>query len=444
MKNIGSISFRLALCFIFVLMLWAGCKKEEEPEVTLPEVTTLAAIDITAISATAGGIVVSDGGSVMVTCGVVWHTDSNVTLQHMTAYTTDSSASGTFAGYLNNLIPNTDYYHRAYATNSAGTVYGDVLVFRTLDTIPELTAREKTINDYEDNYIGSMVSDPGWTGNVNGCLAGTISQDAKKKVLQRLNYFRRLVGLSDNVTENTTQHQGCMEASLIFKAQNNLSQYPPQHWSCWTQAGYNAAGTSNIAWGVASSGDYCVHTSYGVTGFMEDPGSYNKPVVHRAWLLMPGLQQIGIGSTNSTACLQWQGNYTSAAAAPGFIAYPPPGYIPNQITFPRWSFTIPAGGSFTNAQVTMEDENGATIPLNVINKPVDIAMVAPLKYLVWEPQINPKTFTADKKFIVTITGITGASQSTYSYEVIVVPVIPSYKTGSQYETDHRIIMPLSQ
>lgn len=75
------------------------------------------------------------------------------------------------------------------------------------DKPKELTPREKAIKDYEDNYIGSYVSDPAWTGNTNGCSAGTISQESRDKTLQRLNYFRRLVGLSDNVVENPAQHQ---------------------------------------------------------------------------------------------------------------------------------------------------------------------------------------------------------------------------------------------
>lgn len=308
------------------------------------------------------------------------------------------------------------------------------------DKPKELTPREKAIKDYEENYIGSYVDDPGWTGNTTGCVAGTISQDARNKTIKRLNYFRRLVGLSDNVVENPAQHQGCQEASLVFKAQNNLSHFPPQSWKCWTQAAYDAAATANIGWGTATSGAFTVHTSYGVSGFIEDAGDHNKAVGHRAWFFMPGLTKLGVGSTNSTCCMQWKDNYTPSGPSPEFIAYPPKGFIPNQITYPRWSFTLPGGGSFTNAKVTMTDGAGANVSLTIVNKPGNISQGYPLKHLVWEPNINVKNLTADAKYTVTITDITGAAQTTYTYEVTVIPVTPSYKKAAPGDLGERLFL----
>ncbi|MFO7722528.1 MAG: hypothetical protein R6V49_04815 [Bacteroidales bacterium] len=303
----------------------------------------------------------------------------------------------------------------------------------------ELTPREKAIKDYTDNYIGSYVDDPVWTGNPTNCVAGTISQDSRDKVIQRLNYFRRLVGLSDNVTENPDQHQGCQEASLIFKAQNNLSHFPPQSWKCWTQAGRSAAETSNIAWGTASSGGNAIHTTRGISGFIEDEGANNKEVGHRAWFLMPGLFKLGVGSTNSTCCMQWKDNYNTTGTSPEFIAYPPKGYVPNQVVFPRWSFAIPTGATFTNATVTMTDANGANVSLNIVNKPANQPGSYPLRHLVWEPNINVTNIAADATYTVTINNIQGAPQTSYTYEVIVIPVTPSFKK-SKADTDIRIFM----
>jgi hypothetical protein len=314
------------------------------------------------------------------------------------------------------------------------------------DDKKELTPREKAIKDYEENYIGSMVEDPGWTGSTNGCNAGTISDDARQKVLQRLNYFRRLVGLSDNVTENVSQHQANQEASLIFKAQNNLSHFPPPSWACWTQAGRDAAETANIAWGTATSGSFCVHTSYGVSGFIEDAGAHNTAVGHRAWFFMPGLTRLGIGSTNSTSSMQWKDNYSSSGPVPtsGFIAYPPAGYMPNHITYPRWSFTLPGGANFTNAKVTMTDENGGNVPLTIVNNPAHQPGSFPLRHLVWEPQITPAHFMNDMKYTVTITDITGGPQASYTYEVIIIPVTPSYKKAAPGDMGERIFLAAQQ
>lgn len=308
------------------------------------------------------------------------------------------------------------------------------------DKPKDLTPREKAIKDYTDNYIGSFVTDPAWTGSTNGCNEGTISQDARNKVIQRLNYFRRICGLKDNVVENPDQHVGCQKASLCFKAQNNLSHFPPQSWACWSQAGYDAAGTSNIAWGTATSGDYCVHSSYGVSGFIEDAGANNTKVGHRAWFLMPGLFKLGVGSTNSTCCMQWKDNYNTTGTAGEFIAYPPSGFVPNAIVYPRWSFTIPTGAGFTGATVTMTDANGAPVTCNVINKPAHQPGSYPLQHLVWEPNINPATIMADAKYTVTINNVTGAPKTTYTYEVTIIPVTPSFKKISPEDTDNRVFM----
>jgi hypothetical protein len=308
------------------------------------------------------------------------------------------------------------------------------------DNPTELTPREKAIKDYTDNYIGSMVNDPVWTGNTTGCIEGTISQDARNKVIQRLNYFRRLCGLTSNVVENPDQHVGCQQAALVFKAQNQLSHYPTASWKCFTQAAADAAASSNIALGSATSGDYCVHSTYGVSGFIEDAGSNNLKVGHRAWFLMPGLFKLGIGSTNTSCCMQWKDNYNTSGTSGEFIAYPPAGLVPNQVVYPRWSFTVPAGVGFTNATVTMTDQSGAPVTLNIINKPAYQAGVYPLQHLVWEPNINPSAITADTKYTVTIANITGGTKTSYTYDVTIIPVTPSYKKAAPDATDFKVFM----
>lgn len=296
---------------------------------------------------------------------------------------------------------------------------------------PQLTERDLAVKDYEENYIASFCADPQWTGSVTGCQEGTISQEAKTKVLQRLNYFRRICGLSDNLTENTSQHVMCQKASLIFKAENNLSHYPPQSWACWSQAGYDAAGKSNIAWGTATSGDFCVHSTYGISGFIEDPGAGNEKVGHRAWFLLPGLNSVGIGSTNSTSCIMWENNFTSGGVAPEFIAYPPKGYVPNSIVYPRWSFSVPGGANYSGCTVTMTDATGATIANNIVHKGVGQPGSLPEAQLVWEPQGINLQSSADQTFTITINGVQGAAQATYTYDVTVIPVTASAKKAAQ-------------
>ena len=63
-----------------------------------------------------------------------------------------------------------------------------------------LTERASVIEDYKKNYLGSAITDPGWTGDISSCNAGTSPQVTHDKVIKRMNYFRKLAGLNDNTT----------------------------------------------------------------------------------------------------------------------------------------------------------------------------------------------------------------------------------------------------
>ena len=57
------------------------------------------------------------------------------------------------------------------------------------------------IDDYKENYLGSAVStaELNWTGSTANCDPGTISDVSSTKVVQRVNYFRRLAGVPDDI-----------------------------------------------------------------------------------------------------------------------------------------------------------------------------------------------------------------------------------------------------
>ena len=98
-------------------------------EIVLPTVTTTEVTNITVSSATCGGNVTSDGGGTITARGVCWSTNQNPTIEDNK--TTNGSGIGSFTSSLSNLASQTTYYVRAYATNEAGTVYGEVKSFTT-------------------------------------------------------------------------------------------------------------------------------------------------------------------------------------------------------------------------------------------------------------------------------------------------------------------------
>ena len=95
----------------------------------MPTVTTTEVTNIKVSSATCGGNVTSDGNGTVTARGICWSTSSTPTIDDNK--TTDGSGIGSFTSSLSNLASQTTYYVRAYATNEAGTSYGEEKSFTT-------------------------------------------------------------------------------------------------------------------------------------------------------------------------------------------------------------------------------------------------------------------------------------------------------------------------
>ena len=100
------------------------------PAAQYASVTTSEVTEITGNSAICGGNVTTDNGSAVTAKGVCWSTSQNPTVENNK--TEDGSGIGVYTSYMTNLEPNTTYYVRAYATNVAGTSYGEEKTFTTL------------------------------------------------------------------------------------------------------------------------------------------------------------------------------------------------------------------------------------------------------------------------------------------------------------------------
>lgn len=153
----------LTLLIIFwgiILILTASCKKKEYAN--MPVVSTVPVTNIAATTATCGGIIVSDGEGTITANGVCWSTETNPTLANGT--TKDRTDSSIFISHIFGLKPVTTYYVRAYATNIAGTAYGDQQTFTTGEVPivfnPDLTydsVADFDGNSYRTIQIGTQV-----------------------------------------------------------------------------------------------------------------------------------------------------------------------------------------------------------------------------------------------------------------------------------------------
>jgi uncharacterized protein (TIGR02145 family) len=103
---------------------------EREAVLNLPQLTTRYISSITQREAMTGGTIVSDGGSEILAKGVVWSRNREPNL-FLSTKTNEGGGTSSFISNLTNLAADTRYYVRAYATNDAGTEYGQEQTFMT-------------------------------------------------------------------------------------------------------------------------------------------------------------------------------------------------------------------------------------------------------------------------------------------------------------------------
>ena len=95
-----------------------------------PTVTTDTISNIGPYTATCGGDVITGGGTDVTDRGVCWSTSHNPTIAD--PHTIDGTGTGVFTSEITGLEPLTTYYVRAFATNIAGTEYGQEVSFTTM------------------------------------------------------------------------------------------------------------------------------------------------------------------------------------------------------------------------------------------------------------------------------------------------------------------------
>ncbi|MCX6793160.1 MAG: fibrobacter succinogenes major paralogous domain-containing protein [Candidatus Falkowbacteria bacterium] len=109
------------------------------PTVVLPSVST-AALSITGVSSlSSGGIISNDGFGQITSKGICWSTSNNPTLND--SCSNEGGGKAEFTSSVTVSDPEAIYYVRSYATNSAGTTYGNEV----------MTCGATTVNDTEDN-----------------------------------------------------------------------------------------------------------------------------------------------------------------------------------------------------------------------------------------------------------------------------------------------------
>jgi hypothetical protein len=96
----------------------------------VPTLSTTIISSINSTTAISGGAIITDGGSEIIARGVCWSTSALPTIDN--SKTIDGSGTGSFSSNISGLLKGGEEYHvRAYATNVAGTGYGDDIILKT-------------------------------------------------------------------------------------------------------------------------------------------------------------------------------------------------------------------------------------------------------------------------------------------------------------------------
>ena len=164
-----SISLKQLITISFLLLVTAiSCDRGDKIQ---PLVYTLDVKERSSSKALVTGVVTYDGGLPLSAKGFVWGTGSKPTLSNSFSVD-DTNSAGTYTHILSNLSPQTKYYVRAYATNSEGTAYGEVLSFTTEDfdwslnsvTILTQSSNTEVLETYGFSYnVDNLLSRIDWT-----------------------------------------------------------------------------------------------------------------------------------------------------------------------------------------------------------------------------------------------------------------------------------------
>ncbi len=150
---------------------------------TIPVVATIQASTITAETALSGGTVTDGGGAPIAACGICWNTSGNPSTAD--AKTLDTVKAGAFRSLAVKLTPDTKYFYRVYASNIAGTGYGEIDTLTTGSLRLPAVSTSETVSIYSYKATGAgNVTDDGNAPVIRGvCINTTGNPNATDRIV---------------------------------------------------------------------------------------------------------------------------------------------------------------------------------------------------------------------------------------------------------------------
>ena len=152
---------------------------------------------------------------------------------------------------------------------------------------------------------------------------GELKQEALQATVNRLNALRRIAGLNP-VTLDADLCENAQYGAVLLASSDYFGHSPPQPADMdddFYQKAFEAASSSNIAWGYGLTG--------AVDGFMDDSDGGNiDRLGHRRWQLNPTMGKVGFGYADNRTT-EKVFDRSASGGDYDFVAWPASGYFPS-------------------------------------------------------------------------------------------------------------------
>jgi uncharacterized protein (TIGR02145 family) len=334
----------------------------------LPTLSTTGISQLARNTAVSGGNITSNGGANVTARGVCWSTSPNPTIA-LTTKTVDGSGNAIFTSNLTTLTAGTTYFVRAYATNVAGTDYGNELSFTTLAAIlPTLTTSAVTSITSTTAISGGTVTDNGggvitargivWGTTTNPTIGTNqgITTDGNSIGIFTSNLTNLIPFSAYYVRAYSTNAAGTAYGNEIsFNATNINVTIGTQIWSTnnldvttYRDGTPIPQVTDPTQWGNLTTGAWCYYANdpangaiygklynwYAVIGIHDnDPNTPNKTLTPTGWHIPTDIEyntlinylggaSIGGGKMKSMGTSLWENPNVGATNESGFTGLP--------------------------------------------------------------------------------------------------------------------------
>lgn len=273
-----------------------GAEESFTSLVALPTLITELINTVTLSTAESGGNITDDGGGTITERGVCWSPTTGPIVSD--SKTSDGSGTGSFTSSITGLSSNTTIYVRAFATNSAGTAYGEEYILKTMTG---------TLTDYDGNtYYTVTIGSQVWmaenlktTSYADGTSIPLVEITATWDALASTD---KAYSFYDNSAANGTTYGALYTWAAAMNGANSSSANPS-----------NIQGVCPSGWHLPSDDEWTDLVNY--LGGSSGAGGKMKETGTNLWLTP------NVGATNESGFTGLPGGYRIHTGVFGLIKY---------------------------------------------------------------------------------------------------------------------------